>query len=279
MESSTLTRLLQESRLPDSYASFRVLVRLDREKALGRRDMAFSHINKIRSPQPMNLPTSPSAPGPLDALQTAAPALQRTASTPPVILQRSPTTRDSSREPLKRWGSQPASRLELRRTASTPTAPVTRSPTASGGARKTFDRRTDQESPARSFQQMSKSEVGLRQARGRAASRSRTPNPDSVPWTRAPSAESERSETESAADATSSKQQRLLVLHAMAKQLFGHLRAGQWEEAEDMLITAGRPLPPAYMQCPGRSSLSSPHTLTAHTGHPPLLVACGSIPL
>jgi hypothetical protein len=138
-----LTRLLQESRLPDSYASFRVLVRLDREKTLGRKDMAFSPVNKTG---PMNLPTSPSAPGPLDALQTAAPAFQRTAS---------------------------------------------------------------------------------------------TPNPDSVPWTRAPSTESERWETESAADATSSKQQRPLVSHNMALQLFEHLRAGQWEEAEDMLLVAG----------------------------------------
>ena len=146
MESSTLSRLFQDSHLPESYASFRVLFRLDREKTLGRRDMASSPVNKIRVPPPMNLPTSPSAPGPLDALQTAEPALQRTAS---------------------------------------------------------------------------------------------TPNPDSVPWTRAPSTESERSETESAADATSSKQQRPLVSHYMALQLFEHLRAGQWEEAEDLLMVAG----------------------------------------
>ena len=205
MDSSILSRLIQDSRLPDSYASFRVLVRLEREMALSRREAALSSVN---IPSPMNLPTSPSAPGPLDAVHTGASALRRTASTPPALLARSPMTPDSLRQPFKPWGAQesPGSRLALRRAASTPTAPPARPPTTPGSSRQPLDPWGSHESPARG----------------------------------------EKTESTEPADATRSKTQ---ASHAMAWQLFQHLRAGQWEEAGHMLMLAG---------------------------HPPLLVACAA---
>jgi len=178
MESSVLSRLLQDSRLPDSYASFRVLVRLERE-------MALNSLDKIQVNPTMNLPTSPSAPGPLNALQTAAPAFRRTMSTP----------------------------LEIRRTASTPTAPLARSPTRHGSSRQPFNPWGSQE----------------------LISISRTPSSDS--------------ERTAPAEATSSKPQRTLVSHAMVEQLFGHLRAGHWEEADHMLTVAGHPPLPVARVC------------------------------
>ena len=56
------------------------------------------------------------------------------------------------------------------------------------------------------------------------------------------------SERTAPAEATRSRIQRTLVSPVMARQLFEHLRAGHWEEAEDMLIMAGhQPLLQGYL--------------------------------
>ena len=176
-ESSTLSRLLQHSRLPESYASSMVLVHLERE-------MALSPVNTIHVPPPMN---------------------------------------------LKPWGSQLASRLEIRRTASTPTAPLARSPTTPDHSRQPSDPWGSRESPARFFQEGTKSEIGVREVRDRAAGfRSRTPSADSdsvrgfqaLTRTSSTAPASTESERTAPAEATSSKPQRTLVSHAMAEQHF-----------------------------------------------------------
>ena len=215
MESSIVSRLLQDARLLDSYASSGVLA-------------SGLDIRRTESTPTALLARSPKTPG----------------------SSRSPNTPDSARQPFTPWGSQPALRLEIHRTTSTSTAPLARSPTRSGSSRQPFDPWGSQESPARSFQERTKSEIGVREVQDRAAgSRSRTGSSDSDSvrglgaWTRTSSTDSERSESEhtAPAEATSSKPQRTLVSHAMAEQLFADLLAGHWEEAEDMLMMAGHP--------------------------------------